>query len=63
MHYTDITYVSGFTERVYYNMTVAEEAERFKRTNCVKSFPSANHRADTRSSKRKDKSDHMEGLE
>ena len=63
MHYTDITYVSGFTERVYYKMTASEEAERFKRTNCVKSFPSANHRADIRSSTRKDENGHMEGAE
>ena len=45
MPYKDITYDNGFTERVYYNMTASEEAERFKRTNRVKSFPSANHRA------------------
>ena len=41
MPYKDITYDNGFTERVYYNMTASEEAERFKRTNRVKSFPSA----------------------
>tara|TARA_B110000208_G_scaffold159184_1_gene193707 strand:+ start:239 stop:430 length:192 start_codon:yes stop_codon:yes gene_type:complete len=45
MPYKDITYDNGFTERVYYNVTASEEAERFKRTNRVKSFPSANHRA------------------
>ena len=45
MPYKDITYDNGFTERVYYNMTVSEEGERFKRTNRVKFFPSANHRA------------------
>ncbi|MDB9843976.1 hypothetical protein OAC48_05835 [Porticoccaceae bacterium] len=45
MPYKDITYDNGFTERVYYNVTASEEAERFKRSNRVKSFPSANHRA------------------
>ena len=63
MPFKDITYENGFTERVYYNMTATEEAERFKRTNCVKSFPSANHRADIRRSTRKDESGHMEGTE
>lgn len=50
MPYKDITYDNGFTERVYYNMTASEEAERFKRTNRIKSFPSANHRASLKGS-------------
>tara|TARA_R110002124_G_scaffold49463_1_gene145019 strand:+ start:549 stop:743 length:195 start_codon:yes stop_codon:yes gene_type:complete len=54
MPYKDITYDNGFTERVYYNMTASEEAERFKRTNRVKSFPSANHRAAVKRSRLKD---------
>ena len=44
MPYKDITYDNGFTERVYYNMTSSEEAERFKSINRVKTFPSANHK-------------------
>ena len=54
MPYKDITYDNGFTERVYYNMTASEEAERFNRTNGVKSFPSANHRAAVKRSRLKD---------
>ena len=54
MPYKDITYDNGFTERVYYNMTASEEAERFKRTNRVKSFPSANHRSAVKQSRLKD---------
>ena len=54
MPYKDNTYDNGFTERVYYNMTASEEAERFKRTNRVKSFPSANHRAALKRSRLKD---------
>ena len=44
MPYKDITYDNGFTERVYYNMTASEEAERFKSINHVKTFPSVNHK-------------------
>jgi len=54
MPYKDITYDNGFTERVYYNMTASEEAERFKQTNRVKCFPSANHRAAVKQSRLKD---------
>ena len=54
MPYKDITYDNGFTERFYYNMTAAEEAERFKRPNRVKSFPSANHRTAVKKSRLKD---------
>ena len=45
MPYKDITYDNGFTERFYYDETLEEEAFRMSRTNRVKSFPSANHRA------------------
>ena len=45
MPYKDITYDNGFTERCYYDETLEEEAFRMPRTNRVKSFPSANHRA------------------
>ena len=44
MPYKDITYDNGFTERVYYNMTASEEAERFKSINHIKTFPSANYK-------------------
>ena len=54
MPYKDITYDNGFTERVYYNMTASEEAERFKRTNRVKTFPSANHRTTVKKSRLRD---------
>ena len=47
MPYKDITYDNGFTERFYYDETLDEEALRMSRTNRVKSFPSANHRAST----------------
>ena len=50
MPYKDITYDNGFTERIYYNMTASEEAERFKSMSGVKSFPSANHRAEVKRS-------------
>jgi len=50
MLYKDITYHNGFTERIYYNMTASEEAERFKVMSDVKSFPSANHRAEVKRS-------------
>ena len=50
MPYKDITYDNGFTERFYYDETPYEEAKRMARTNRVKSFPSANHGADLRSS-------------
>ena len=45
MPYKDITYENGSTERIYYNMTATEEAERFKQINSVKRFPSVDHRA------------------
>ncbi len=54
MPYKDITYDNGFTERVYYNVTAPEEAERFKKINRVKSFPSANHRAAVKPSRLQD---------
>lgn len=54
MPYKDITYDNGFTERVYFNMTSSEEADRFKQMGGVKSFPSVNHRASLKSSVWKD---------
>ena len=54
MPYKDITYDNGFTERFYYNETLDEEALRMSRTNRVKSFPSANHRAAVKPSGLKD---------
>ena len=50
MPYKDITYDNGFTERVYYNMTSAEEAERFKSINRVKTFPSVNRNVNLKKS-------------
>jgi len=54
MPYKDITYDNGFTERVYYDETLEEEAFRMSRTNRVKSFPSANHRTALKRSRLKD---------
>ena len=54
MPYKDITYDNGFTERFYYDETLDEEALRMSRTNRVKSFPSANHRAAVKRSGLKD---------
>ena len=50
MPYKDITYDNGFTERVYYNMTATEEAERFKSINRVRTFPSVNHKSSLKKS-------------
>ena len=50
MPYKDITYDNGFTERVYYNITASEEAERIKSINHVKTFPSANHKVSLKKS-------------
>ena len=60
MPYKDITYENGFTERIYYNMTATEEADRFKQINGVKCFPSMNHRAT--SARRSSKQDHDSSL-
>ena len=50
MPYKDITYDNGFTERFYFDETLDEEALRMSRTNRIKSFPSANHRASLKGS-------------
>lgn len=50
MPYKDITYDNGFTERIYYNMSSSEEADRFKQMNGVKAFPSANHKVSLKKS-------------
>jgi len=48
MPYKYITYENGFTEIIPVNLTLAEEAAQMARMNGVKSFPSANYRANSK---------------
>ena len=55
MPYKYITYENGFTEIIPVNLTVAEEAAQIARMNGVKSFPSANYRANPKKTQKQAK--------